>query len=375
MITGTETAPLLPRTTIVTPDVRLPVVEAKVAADLNLRDGQIVQATLQTGLQALRLDAWDLRLPLTAAQAGILARAMAPSSESLKLQVQVLPNGTIVLRPLQQAPPSPSTAQIAPDAAQASRVDMLSLRPGDLRAFADLLKPGVLDSLISNALPPDSQARQKLLNSLRLRLGSQTLSAHTIRSWVKNSGLNAEHDLDHGKRVSPADFKLGLRALLEELSPEDVDDNHRLHQALDDLEASQLMSSQSLMGKEWVLSLVLPFRDANPVFLRFSRSRQPDDPSAGTITIQLHTDLDPRGDIWLQTHIQAQRQVDMVMWATDAGLAQQAQAHAADLAHELESMGLTMTSLQVIHGKRPDETVLPAANVAPELGNLLDLRT
>jgi len=138
MITGIETAHLFTRAAAMLPEGQLPVVEAKVASDLNLRDGQVVQATLQANLQGLKFAEWDLRLPLTAAQAGVLARWAAPDGETLRLRVQVMPNGSIVLRPMPPAsgtpgaPPPALPAELA--AQQAGRAQQLSMRPPELRA-------------------------------------------------------------------------------------------------------------------------------------------------------------------------------------------------------------------------------------------------
>jgi hypothetical protein len=379
MITGTETAHLTPRAATIIPDARLPVVEAKVAADLNLRDGQVIQATLQVNLQALRLNAWDLRLPLTAAQAEILARWAMPNPESFQLRVQVLPNGNILLRPLAQTATTPNNAPApaTPDAlaTQANRAQQLSMRPPDLRAWLALLRPQVLETMLGHAVPLGSPSSQQLLNALRQRPSSNQISAEQLKNWVKLSGLQAEHALAHAKPVSPADFKLGLRALLSELSSDDLATLHHVQQAVDDIEASQLMAGQNLPGKEWTLSLVIPFRDANPVLIRFSRGSHQDEHTPPPMTVQLHTQTAGMRDVWMQTKILKAREVDLVMWTTDEALAQEARAQAPRLAQDLEDLGLSMIGLQVIHGPKPDQEPTVANHLATERGHLLDVRT
>lgn len=382
MISGTETAHLFARNAALIPEARLPAVEAKIAADLNLRDGQVIQATLQASLQSLKFTEWDMRLPLTAAQAAIFARWTAPDGETLKLRVQVTPNGSILLRPM------PATAQAGPEPdlttelvnPQATRLAQLIVRQSDVRALTDLLKPGVLDGLLqSTALAVDSDARQKLLASLRLRPSTINLTGERVRDWVKHLGMDLENALLTGKSVSPATLKWGLRALLDELAGDDSGAAHRVQQALDDLEASQLMAGQFLPGREWTLTLLLPFRDANPVLIRFSRgqaqSESESESEPAPMTIQLHTESAQLGEVWLQTRIQELRKVDMMMWTTNEGLATQARAHSGTLGQELADLGLTMTGMQVIHGRRPEEAAASQPLQTAERGHLLDLRT
>jgi hypothetical protein len=56
VITGAETAHLNPKTPTIFLEGRLPLVVERTAAELGLRDGQIVQATVEARLQALRLN-------------------------------------------------------------------------------------------------------------------------------------------------------------------------------------------------------------------------------------------------------------------------------------------------------------------------------
>lgn len=374
MITGSETAHLMARPMPVIADARLPVVEAKVAADLNLRDGQVVQATLQANLQSLKFQNWDMRLPLTAAQSEILARWISPDNSTLKLRVQVLPNGSIVLRP--QAPSINTTLNPPPElpALQAARLQQLSLRPAGLGSWAELLKPGILETLLQTTVGVDSEARKRLLGSLQLRPSTGRLSGDRIRDWVQRSGVGLERALSQSKDVSPVDFKAALRALLEELSQNDSIHAQKVQQVIDDIESSQLLASQNQIGRDWSFSFVLPFRDANPVTIRFSRGQPRDAQGSMRMTIDLHTESDGLGEIWMRSHIIDLKEVDLVMWTTNEPLARQARAGAGNLAQELQGLGLVMTGMQVIDGPRPEESVGVAADDS-HLGHLLDLRT
>ena len=62
----------------------------------------------------------------------------------------------------------------------------------------------------------------------------------------------------------------------------------------------------------------------------------------------------------------------MVMWAVREDIAERAQKQASQLSDELESAGLHMTRLQVIHGVAPKDL---ANWVPPEAGSMVDVRT
>lgn len=374
MITGSETAHLLARPAAVVPDPRLPVVEAKVAADLNLRDGQIVQATLQLSLQSLKFLNWDMRLPLTAAQAEILARWVSSDNSTIRLLVRVLPNGNIVLRPQAQALNTAMVPMPETPALQAARLQQLSLRPTGLGSWSELLKPGVLETLLQTAVSVDSEARKRLLGALQLRPTIGRLSGEKIRDWIHRSGIGLERALAQSKDISPIDFKAALRALLEELNVDESIHSHKVQQAVDDIESSQLLASQSQAGREWSFSFVLPFRDADPVTIRFTRGHSNDAQNSSSLIIDLHTQSESLGEVWMRSHIFALKEVDLVMWTTNPALAGQARAGADHLGSELHGLGLVMKGLQVIDGPRPDEATNAVVSES-SLGHLLDLRT
>ena len=105
MITGAETAHLAPKIPTIYLDGRLPLVVERTAAELGLRDGQVVQGTLESKPEALRLNLQNLQpgayidLPKDLPPGLRLA-----SGDTALFRVQVLANGSIVLRPLQAAP-------------------------------------------------------------------------------------------------------------------------------------------------------------------------------------------------------------------------------------------------------------------------------
>jgi hypothetical protein len=56
MITGAETAHLTPKAPTIFLEGRLPLVVERTAAELGLRDGQVVQSTVEARLDRLRLN-------------------------------------------------------------------------------------------------------------------------------------------------------------------------------------------------------------------------------------------------------------------------------------------------------------------------------
>jgi hypothetical protein len=94
MITGAETAHLLPKTPTIFLDGTLPLVLEKTAAELGLRDGQVVQATLEAKLDALRL---VLQGPLQGQSIDLPKELPASwrlaSGDTALFRVQVLANG------------------------------------------------------------------------------------------------------------------------------------------------------------------------------------------------------------------------------------------------------------------------------------------
>jgi len=151
-----------------------------------------------------------------------------------------------------------------------------------------------------------------------------------------------------------------------------VDRDGLIGDSLDDIESRQLLANESLSGREWVFSMMLPFADAEPVALRLVRGRRQPGQGKPPLVIHLHTRNRDLGEIWLQTRISEQTDVDMVMWAEREDVAQRAQAMATNLEQELDSAGLNMTRLQIIHGQGPQA---PMTYAPPDTGSLVDVQT
>ncbi len=366
MITGAETAHLTPKTPTIYLEGRLPLVIEKTAAELGLRDGQVVQGTIESKIDALRLH-------LQGAQNGAFidlpkelpASLRMASGDAALFRVQVLANGHILLRPLQAAP---TPAASAPPAAATlpGRTEQLGFRPPDMQGLAQLLRPGVLDSMLQglNASAPELGA---LRQWLKLRPSMAQLSPDKLQQAMHRSGFMTENLLTQGLGAGLVDLKSVLRQLLRNGNVDDKDG--LISDSLDDIESQQLLANESLNGREWAFSMMLPFADAEPVALRLVRGRRQPGQDKPPLVIHLHTRNRDLGEVWLQTRISDETEVDMVMWAEREDVVNKAQAMATNLEQELDSAGLHMTRLQIIHGQGPQA---PTPYAPPDTGSLLD---
>jgi hypothetical protein len=126
------------------------------------------------------------------------------------------------------------------------------------------------------------------------------------------------------------------------------------------------------MGREVMFSMMLPFVDAEPVAMRFVRQRRQPGEEKAPFIIHLHTRNRDLGEVWLQTRISNDTEVDMIMWALREDVVKRAKEQTVNLEHELDSAGLNMTRLLIVHGPGPTE---PIPWQAPQQGSLIDIQT
>lgn len=374
MITGAETAHLTPKTPTIYLEGRLPLVVDRTAADLGLRDGQVIPTLVEARPDRLRLNLQDL------AQSGrfidlpkdLPAGLRLASGDTALFKVQLQSDGSIWLRPL-QATPSAMASLPAPLAQMPNRMQQLGFRPPDMNALSMLLSQGGLDSLLKG-LNPAAPELAALQQWQRLRPSMAQLTSEKLQQLMHRSGMMTESFLAQGQGTGLVDFKSGLRQLLRLLQTTGHELTDRVQDAIDDIEARQITTAETTTGREWVLSMMLPFSDAEPVALRFVRSRRKPGEEKAPLVIHLHTRNRDLGEVWLQTRISGETevQVDMVMWALREDIVHRARDLVPNLAEELDSAGLNMTRMQVIHGPGPTE---PLPWNPPETGSLLDVQT
>ncbi|MGA0926965.1 MAG: hypothetical protein ACO3RW_07175, partial [Burkholderiaceae bacterium] len=292
-------------------------------------------------------------------------------------------------KPAAAQPPAGVQPLAQPDAAVSARLSALLSRPPDTSAWAHLFKSGALDQLlkwVTNAAPRSSAATPTLATPtgaaaplaerfdqwplLNLRMGG--LTPRTLRDAMLASGLSAEALLARGDSKGRPDVKTLLRQLMAVLQ-QGTNAHTVVKDAFDDIERAQVDAAQALERRELAFSLVLPFSDAEPVNLKFQRHAKRDDAPGHVYTVDVHTQNQRLGELWMrsQIHIQADRtDVALTMWAVRADVAVEARAHVDDLRDELEAAGLGLIEVQVFNAARPNQD---AAWTTPDAGTVLDV--
>ena len=370
MITGAETAHLGTRHSPIFLEGRLALAEAPSAQELGLQEGQVVRANVQAregGLQ-MSLGGKFFNLPHDLPPGLRLS-----AGDNLLFKVQIQNDGSIVLRPLVNAAPTATgPSQTQAQGSWPGRNQQLEMRPPDMGLLSQLLRPGVLEGLAQQVASASPQLAMVVEQWLRQRMSMAQLTPEKLRLMFSRSGWMNEALSAQKRPPEGVDLKSTLKQLLGALEKQDADGVHLVKNAIDDIESRQLAAAESLSAREWAFSIMLPFRDAEPVSLRFSKARRQAGQEAPPFVIQLHTRNQDLGEVWLQTCISQQTDVDMVMWALREDIATRAQAQASNLSEELESAGLRMTRLQVIHGAAPQDLALW---VPPDTGSMVDVRT
>jgi hypothetical protein len=257
-----------------------------------------------------------------------------------------------------------------------SRIGNLLFRPPGLQVLAQLFKPGVLDALLQASGRADLLGQWRSMQLSLAQFGPQQL-AQAINRAVINA-MGPEVRLLKGLPVPPEDPKQLLRKLMAALAGKEEDEEGsspdalgRLGQAVDDLESSQVQAVQAQAQKEMLITLMLPFADADPIELQFRRAPRKEGEERPPLTVNVHSRSQEIGEVWLKTQLHGLDRVELTMWAVREGVAEQARARSGELGAQLSEAGLAMKSFQVIHGARPQGT---ADWVPSGRGMVIDIR-
>ena len=244
--------------------------------------------------------------------------------------------------------------------------------PEGAPALLKLLLPSLIERSVNDSQSPSLAA---MLAQLRPRMAR--LSANDVRGALEHSGLFTEARLlqvDNGLR---ADQRTDLKQLLNQLERSLASDSSSAaltRAASEEIESAQVQAVQAQARQELLFSFVIPFADAPPARLTFSRPaptrEQPDPP----YVVDVHSDNNHLGEVWLRSAIskgadKAPTRVDLTMWARRKDVAEAAERGSGQLGRSLSSAGLEMEGFVVYHAPRPE----PAAKTAPP-GSILNLQ-
>ena len=299
------------------------------AADLGLKDGQIVQASvrLQHDQPTLVLQGRTIAAP---------GLQMSQVGESIWLKAQ---GGTLI--PVNSPP-------------LISRIATLLYKPNVNSELPQLFRPGTLDSLMGTLQRPDLQSQWRAM-----QLSMTQLTPGAIKQAMMGS-MGAEVWLARGLQPPPPDPKQLLRRLIAELKVDRLDDTadtgivEELTKAVDDIEASQVQAVQAQAQQEILFSMTLPFVDSNPIELTIRRGPRQEGEQP-VLTVNIHSKSEDLGPVWLKTQLMNAQQIELTMWAENESVVAQARSRSYLLGDELREAGLNMRSFNVVHGARPTE--------------------
>ena len=363
MLSGPEQAALPGRLNPVYLEGRPLQLETPVAQQLGLRDGQIVQASVELRGESLKLllngKLFDLPPGLRFRPGDSVFLRAYQSANSWLLKI-FDPNA----QPAATGAAAASAPELPATQINTSRLAALSLRPPMSPTLLDLFAPRQAAALLQTTASPELAALFQ-----RMQLSMRGLSSSGLQAAVLGSGLWMEGLLSRGQSSSAPDTKAWLRRMIRALGDKDTSIIAGLKRAIDDIESAQVESLAAQSRGELSFGMVLPFVDANPVHIRFFRPARQPDREAPPFSVDIHTQNELLGEIWLKTSIARASHVDLMMWALKGSSVRLARKHSEALGQRLQKAGLTMDSFRVFHAARPS---LPEG-WSPPAGAMLDV--
>ena len=242
------------------------------------------------------------------------------------------------------------------------RLLSLLYRPDQPSMLSQLFKPGGLELLLSQVAHLPAQSG---LGQLRQSMGG--LSGDAVKNALLNSGLFGEFLLG-SQSPQRTDLKQLLRNLLRNMPLQSAVGNIEL--AIDEIESRQIESLQAQQNREISYHFVLPFGDSNPVEVHLERGASSPEQEESDWVINLHTDSEVLGELWLKTTLKDTASLEMIMWVQRPHVAAMARTATLELEQELKAFGLQLTKLSVLNATRP---TLDAQLSGP--GHVVDVRT
>lgn len=306
----------------------------QMARQLGLRDNQIVRGVIESRGDLMKLILNNREIDWTGSR-------RFRAGDKLDLRVVMTDRGANLV-PVTLSSDSESSQVVLSE-----RLLQLFYRPRQEAALIGLFNPKSLALLLSKT---GSASLGKTLGPLLNSMGSLTPAA--VKRALRDSGLFTENRLAK-KLPLKQDIKVFLRNLLRAAAlqnqTQQVSD---IQGAIDQLESRQLESLQAQSNRELSYSFLLPFADAEPVDVKFSRAAGAT-PEAAAWIIDLYTDSQLLGQLWLKTRVSSAGQLDMMVWVERQQSAQLARSAMAELKYELEAFGLQLAEFKVLNSPRP----------------------
>jgi len=369
-MSGTEPIASSGRIHPISAEIRPLQLEVAQARIMGLRDGQIIQGSMELRGESLKL---LLNGQLIDVPPGFHFRHGDP----VWLKAQSRPGGWwLRLIDSRRAAAATHPSSVGHhETSSATEPSATTLTPSRLQAL--LLRPPMSPTLMSLFEPKEiaallkSAANQELVHQfLQMRLSMGSLSAGALQSAVQSSGLWLESMLARGLVSSALDVKTLLRRLIRALGERDSPHTANLQRAIDDIEAAQVESLSAQSRGELAFALVLPFANSNPVDIEFFRaSRRRNQKESPPFTVNIHTDHHVLGELWLKISFIGRSQIDLLVWAIKPTTAERARQKVSQLTKVLRESGLSLGLFRVFNSARPS---VPAGSSPP--GTMLDVQ-
>ena len=362
---------------------RLIPVTNQVGRELGLSINEVVRSVVE-----IRGD--SLAIMVNGRQFDLPAQLRFSPGEALWLRFIMFPNGYFAFKPISgpghnspqsaaqanksiTSTPLPTTTASPLASGLSPAVTSLFAQPANLSGILQILSnAGAMGSLASlaSALGPSALAQ-----FLQSRPSMGHLSPELVKAALRASGLLSEAKLAKGLSANP-DLKLALRELLSLSAFGRLRSGSLTSQSLEssirEIESAQADALSAQTNRDLAFSFIFPFRDADPVLVSLFRPKQKGGSKIfSPLTLNLYTNSDSLGEVWMKAVISELRTIDLAMWAIREDIATRAVKAKPELAEELESAGIEMKGFLVFNGPRPAE---PPRTPEDESGVIIDQR-
>ncbi len=354
-------------------------VQTPVAQQLGLRDGQIVQATVEVRDQRVRLWLKDFFFELP--NGWVLKDGDKPflrvshNAGNWGFLIQAYPNGQAPaatatpvnqLFGLRETPPAMLLDTATPEPLP-NRLGMLLMHPPGFATFSKLL-----NDIAQGSWGAQAEIGPWLGRLLQQRNSLAQMNPGMLRKAVLGQARSIENILLQGQEGADEPKSL-LKRILGMLTEEggSKETLRQLEEATTEFEAAQAQSAQKMLQGELSLHVILPFVDHEPVDLHFQRPPRKKGQEEPPLSVDIHSRSRVLGEVWLNTQISKGNDVDLVMWAMRGEVAHLARERSGELGLELGSTGLQLQSFQIFNAPRPLARVSESTGTR---GSVVDLR-